>query len=148
MQAVAERLGWQVAGKNRRMVAERQRHLAIACLACGIGHVSRHVEGIIASRMFIVSVRHAYRHSYREHSVVIGHYGVAYNLLCGVSLTGCESPEHGRTTDYAYCHLGALHGHSGKCLGITLHADRVVSGIACLRLAHLHLECRSLIFLH
>ena len=119
----------------------------MACLACNIGDVGSHVKHIIASRMLVVSVGDDDWHFHFEFTSSRGQHGIVQYCLL-THFASHASPEHCRTANYAQCHTGVLHGHSGKVASCTLKAHGVAYGILVGRLCYIDTEGRALVFLH
>ena len=146
-QTVALRLLRNVACEYSRMIAVWQRSLGMACLACHIGDVGSHVKHIVAARMLVVSVGDDDWHFHFEFTCSRGLHGIVQYCLL-THFASHASPEHCRTANYAQCHTGVLHWHSGKAAGCALKAYGVACGILVGRLCYIYAECRTLVFLY
>ena len=137
----------------RLSVAQGQHQLAMMRLTRLVSHIHRHQEVIIHR---IVRLR---QHHWRGHLKLALFIGFQFTLGQHIRRRSCANrtlspiarvspPPIGTFSHHLIFHLAALHRHTGIRTGSALHLQRVAVGIVVRHLGNVHLEGRTLVFLH
>ena len=147
LEAVAQDAFGQVAGENCGRVAQRNRGLAVPCLARAVGYVGAYVKHIVTLRVAVAGGRQGERHVCGELAVGIGRYRVAEHLFA-FGHVGSVAPPQGRAACGFYCNACPLYGYSGEALRVARYGHGVAVLVCLFLLVKFHEECGALIFFH
>ena len=134
-------------------VAERQRHLSAVGFSCSICHVGSHFKRI---EHRVVGLWHRQGHLYVETAIIARGDLTCKHLVASATVThrqgapvaAVRPPPEGCAALHLIGYLCSLHRYAGITHRGSFHGQRVACGIGLLHLWEVHMERRTLVFLH
>ena len=125
-------------------------------LTGGISHVGLHHKGEIHGTTIHIVLWQTHGHQHLKGAVITSRcltfvhhlFGQSIAKIATLPIPGIAEPPEGYLTANGVLYLAILYGYTGITHGLTLCTDRIADLISLLIVFKLHLERRTLVFLH